>query len=379
MAQQEGNEKKYDLAVVIGRFQPLHAGHMSLLRAGLANARHLLVLVGSANEPRSFENPFTAGERCALITQSLAGDAQRVHPVPIESSNYQVEDWLARAVDAVAGIWAQIRKQDPAAPSVPTIALVGHDKDASTYYLDLFPQWDFIDVPPTVDISATQIRQHLFGVPPGQLKEGPPDRLARDRVCEFLLTQSSASQPLLPAPVIQWLEDFMATPAYLDLVEEYAYVARYRQAWSAAPYAPIFVTADAVVVHEDHVLLIQRAGFPGRGLWALPGGFVEADEPIRTSMFRELTEEVGLELSSTMKRECLAGSRVFDEPRRSSRGRTITHAFLLRLPPGPRPTLTANPEETRAMAWRPIAELQRSEMFEDHYKIIHAMLRQFSA
>ena len=43
----------YDLLVFIGRFQPFHLGHLAVIRRGLAEARHVLVLVGSAHRPRS--------------------------------------------------------------------------------------------------------------------------------------------------------------------------------------------------------------------------------------------------------------------------------------------------------------------------------------
>ena len=53
----------YDYAIVIGRFQPVHNGHVALLQAGLQQARRLIVVAGSMHQPRSFKNPFTVTER----------------------------------------------------------------------------------------------------------------------------------------------------------------------------------------------------------------------------------------------------------------------------------------------------------------------------
>ena len=67
----------------------------------------------------------------------------------------------------------------------------------------------------------------------------------------------------------------------------------FRAKWSGTPYPPMFVTADAVVIHRGKILLIRRAGMPGRGRLALPGGYVEHSELIQDAAVRELIEEAG--------------------------------------------------------------------------------------
>ncbi|HEV7925960.1 MAG TPA: NUDIX domain-containing protein [Verrucomicrobiae bacterium] len=58
------------------------------------------------------------------------------------------------------------------------------------------------------------------------------------------------------------------------------------------------LTVDCVVFGYDEgelkVLLIQRALEPFKARWALPGGFVRADETIDEAARRELAEEAGL-------------------------------------------------------------------------------------
>lgn len=50
-----------------------------------------------------------------------------------------------------------------------------------------------------------------------------------------------------------------------------------------------------IVWQEDKVLLVQRAQNPGKGNWAIPGGFVDQRERISEAIVRELREETGLE------------------------------------------------------------------------------------
>jgi 8-oxo-dGTP diphosphatase len=59
------------------------------------------------------------------------------------------------------------------------------------------------------------------------------------------------------------------------------------------------MTVDAAIFRKQagswQVLLIQRGGEPFKGMWALPGGFVEMDETLEEAVVRELKEETGLE------------------------------------------------------------------------------------
>ncbi len=60
--------------LLVGRYQPFHAGHLGLVRA-IVSARpapELIVAIGSAEESYTPENPFTAGERVEMAARAIA-------------------------------------------------------------------------------------------------------------------------------------------------------------------------------------------------------------------------------------------------------------------------------------------------------------------
>jgi 8-oxo-dGTP diphosphatase len=52
----------------------------------------------------------------------------------------------------------------------------------------------------------------------------------------------------------------------------------------------------AVVVHDRRLLLVRRGTDPGRGLWSVPGGRIEAGESPEAACAREVREETGLDV-----------------------------------------------------------------------------------
>jgi ADP-ribose pyrophosphatase YjhB (NUDIX family) len=54
------------------------------------------------------------------------------------------------------------------------------------------------------------------------------------------------------------------------------------------------VAVVSFVTQGEHLLLVKRTNDPGRGKWALPAGFVEADEDPRAAAERETLEETGM-------------------------------------------------------------------------------------
>lgn len=87
----------------------------------------------------------------------------------------------------------------------------------------------------------------------------------------------------------------------------------------------ISVSTDCVIFFRNtgksKVLLVKRKKDPFKGKWALPGGFLEDEEPLEVGARRELREETGLEVDK------LQQLQAFGAPGRDPRGRTISITF----------------------------------------------------
>ncbi len=71
----------------IGRFQPYHDGHHSVVERIAEEVDELVVGIGSADQSHTSSDPFTAGERIMMITKSLVDLDLVTYPVPIEDLN----------------------------------------------------------------------------------------------------------------------------------------------------------------------------------------------------------------------------------------------------------------------------------------------------
>ena len=72
--------------IMIGRFQPVHKGHVEVIKQILQEVDELIIGIGSSQEGYTFENPFTAEERMLMLEKALEEakvDRSRVHIVLI--------------------------------------------------------------------------------------------------------------------------------------------------------------------------------------------------------------------------------------------------------------------------------------------------------
>lgn len=90
-------------ALFIGRFQPFHLGHLSVVKTILQENDFLIIGIGSAEKSRTSQNPFTASERWGMITATL--DAEKIPRkkytiIPIRDIN-DYDQWVEHVVNLV--------------------------------------------------------------------------------------------------------------------------------------------------------------------------------------------------------------------------------------------------------------------------------------
>ena len=341
----------YKFAVVIGRFQPFHLGHMKMLEKAFKVGEKVVVVLGSAKCARNTKNPWNAKEREEMIRSVLTPEQnERVIVTHVRDYYYNDNMWVAEIQGKVRAAIGECRD----------VALVGHRKDQSSYYLSLFPQWKFEEHPAVNALNATDVRK------------------------EFFESGAAWLGNMVPEPVMKWLDNFQRTGTVIDgkfendytnLKEEYEFLKAYKELWSKAPYPPTFVTVDAVVIKSGHVLVVRRKGNPGKGLMALPGGFLNQDEFVMDGMLRELKEETVIKVPPKELRASVRSYRLFDAPGRSLRGRTISHGYLIDLGSGELPSVKGSDDAEKAF-WLPIYDVlaREDEFFEDHAHIITSFI-----
>ena len=133
------------------------------------------------------------------------------------------------------------------------------------------------------------------------------------------------------------------------------------------------LTVDGVVLvrqplgahgESSSVLLVERANEPFRGMYALPGGFVDYGEDLQDAIHREIEEETGL--TGLPFRQF----RTFGNPDRDPRGHTVSVVYVAVMV-GEAPPVVGG-DDAASAAWFPVDKLP--ELAFDHAQILGCVL-----
>lgn len=343
--------KKKKVAIYIGRFAPPHKGHGETIQYCLDNYDETVVFIGSKNKRRTLKNPFSV----ETIKNWIYTDFNFNNIIVQTINDYLYSDnkWIAQIEDFIYSLYNRDKYE---------FTIVGHIKDDSSYYLKIFPTWK-VDLTPEFDngISATDIRNIIF--------------MEDERHFEVLFEHNC--KPHLSDNVANDIIEFRKTQEFKDLMQEQTYFQKEDAKFANYPYKDTlkFNCSDAVVVCDGNVLLIERTRAPGKGTWALPGGFVNKNETYEQAAIRELFEETCLKVPEKVLKGSLKRSKIFDNPKRNEGIPRITNAFYFEIQPDykngyPKLPKVKGSDDAVNAKWFSLAEVRHMTLFDDHADII---------
>jgi bifunctional NMN adenylyltransferase/nudix hydrolase len=185
---------KYNYLIYIGRFQPFHNGHKYIIEEGLKISNNIIVFCGSSNQTRTLQNPFTYTERRRFILNSFSElYMNKIQIAPLDDCENDIE-WIKKVEKKVQKIVGNSPEN--------RVALIGHTKDNSSYYLKLFEKWKYFEIKNFAEINATYIRDLIF--------------TTNDKY-----QIENKIKKLVPSEVLKFILDFLDTKHYLDLQNLY--------------------------------------------------------------------------------------------------------------------------------------------------------------
>ncbi len=129
----------------IGRFQPFHLGHHTVIGEIARQVDELIIGIGSAQLSHSRENPFTAGERIMMISRSLVDLDLHYYVIPI-SDIYRNALWVAH-----------VRSMTPPFTAVysnnPLVSRLFHEAGYEVKYSPMYNRHEY---------SGTEIRRRML-------------------------------------------------------------------------------------------------------------------------------------------------------------------------------------------------------------------------
>ena len=176
----------FDYLVFIGRFQPFHLAHKETVDIALRQSQQVILALGSAQNERNIKNPFSAQEREQMILSNYnEADQKRIKFVHVIDVYNDVK-WVKLVTTLIESMISPIDQ----------VGLIGHLKDESSYYLQLFPNWKMVELESLKNaISATPLREAYY--------------------------RGEIQAQYLPQGTIDFLQQFQQTDVYRQLQQKY--------------------------------------------------------------------------------------------------------------------------------------------------------------
>jgi len=167
----------FDFSLFIGRFQPLHKGHVQLMNEAAKISKKVMIGIGSWDSKNlpSLRNPFDGMSRDEMLRWNLRIPYKSIFLRDFKLPQKKI---LNKEEVVVSGneLWKnnvqymlhkhanlESPSETSMETSIPKIAIVGHKHDDTSFYLDMFPEYQLINFDNIDEIPhATEIRQMIY-------------------------------------------------------------------------------------------------------------------------------------------------------------------------------------------------------------------------
>jgi len=295
--------------IFIGRFQPFHNGHMAVVQEmeKAKDLEEIIIGIGTAQIGHTSYNPFTADEREDMIIKSL--ELEKPYQIIKIPDINDYSKWVSY-VESLCPDFNVVYSGNTITKKL------FEDKGYNVRGENVFEI-----------ISATEVRQ--------------------------LMVNKGNWQDYVPNGTVEVIEMVNGEKRLRELNSKYSNPG---------------VTADVIIDYKSRgIVLIKRKFEPYKGLWAIPGGFLDAGrETIEMTGVREAEEETNLVININDLN--LLG--VYSEPGRDPRGPTISVAYYTKVNEG---TLKAKDDAKEVKVFKNIPSrlaFDHNKILEDYFKII---------
>ena len=333
--------ESFDVTVFIGRFQPIHLGHLHTIRLALNNSRLLFIIMGSYKSARSIRQPWSVEERIKFIQKCLTKEEKkRIVFLPIRDRLYSEIVWTQNIIHEVTRCAEQ--KFNSLKPL--SVALIGHNKDATSYYLKQFPNWKFIETGNFQNINSTDFRKTYF--------------------CE-----KNSHYHFIPNQIKTELKKFRNTKEFLNLKLDYLFVEKNKIKDNEMSCTSCFVQWG------NYILLVKRNQYPGKNLFSLPEDFCNKNDNQKNKAFAFLKEKTNIQIEHENLDIHFVKSQNFNYADRNALVKCENSVFYYKLNKEESPKVTTGKNVCDAI-WLSLDDFNKNEeyFYSDHFQIIQSLL-----
>lgn len=188
------DKKEFDWCVFIGRFQPLHNGHLHVLKQAFDKSDNVLIILGSSlrfpyiSTPK---NPFSSLARCILLKRVLVDEMQ------IPEINFKIEgipDYFNTT------IWANNIIKIIKNETNGKIAFIDHIKEIDSYFKKLYDEYFINSLGP--NFKFILLENNYNGINASEIRE------------RYFLFGEIPKEDIIPKTTKQFLENFVSSETY---------------------------------------------------------------------------------------------------------------------------------------------------------------------